>query len=93
MYITMDHFLSPFIAIIKDNELVERILAVDTELLVAVRLSGFDNESGQPQTDLIKIDEVIFLKDKIPENLKYLLGSKLLLTSDEEFKNKFQNKT
>ena len=72
MYICQGHFLAPHIIVIKDNVPVARIMSVDTDLMVAERLVGFDPEDGQPLVDLIKIDQVIFKSD-MPPGLKDLL--------------------
>lgn len=72
MYICQGHFLADHIVIMKDDRPVGRIMSVDTDLLVAERLVGFDPEDGQPLVDLIKIDQVLF-KSTIPNGLKDLL--------------------
>ncbi len=78
MYISEGHFLSPYIIVLKDGEPVGRLLSVDTELKIANRLVGFDQVSGAPITDFVKIDQVKFLTDQMPETLKDLLPADLV---------------
>ncbi len=73
MYITAGHFLAPYIIVLKDGEPIGRVIAVDTELLVAQRLVGFDSETGAELTDLVKVDQVKFLTEQIPAGLKDLV--------------------
>lgn len=73
MYITEGHFLSPFIVVLKDGEQVRMLKSVDTDLKIGIRVVGFDPEDGSMLTDLIKVDEIIFVKDRIPDNLQELI--------------------
>lgn len=84
MYICQGHFLADYILVIKDEKPLGRIISVDTDLLVAERLVGFDPETGGPLTDLIKVDLVVFRSD-IPAGLKDLLpvGSVLVELKSE----------
>lgn len=72
MYICEGHFLADFILILKDGKPVGNLMAVDTDLLVAKRLVGFDPETGEPISDLIKVDQVMFA-ESMPNNLKNLI--------------------
>jgi len=72
MFICQGHFLADYLIILKDGKPVGRVISVDTDLMVVERLVGFDPEDGNPLTDLIKIDQVLF-KSNMPEILKDLL--------------------
>ncbi len=73
MYITEGHFLSPFIVILRDGKKIGRILSLDTDLKVGIRLTGFDPDDGSPITDLVAFDEVIFVTEDMPEELKSII--------------------
>lgn len=72
MYISQGHFLTPFIVVLKDGKPVGRLIAVDTDLKVGIRLVGFDPEEGLPITDLVEVDEITFVSD-MPEDLRDLI--------------------
>lgn len=64
MYIPTGHFLSDYVVCISSNKFLAKITSVDTDLMVATRITGFDQNKGEPIIDLIKIDYVFFdLKD------------------------------
>ena len=69
MYICNGHFLAPNMVVIKDNKPCERLMAVDTDLLVAVRLVGYDPEDGSDLIDLVKVDNIFFIKKNMPPGL------------------------
>jgi hypothetical protein len=69
----MGHFLERYVVVVKNGKPIERLLAVDTDLLVAQRVVGFNQSNGELLTDLTKVDEVLFHTDEMPEELKDLL--------------------
>ena len=73
MYITEGHFLSPFIVVLKDGEPVGRLISVDTDLKAGIRIVGFDPEDGSPLTDLVAVDEVIFITEDMSDDLQNLI--------------------
>lgn len=80
MYICQGHFLAPHVIVIKDGQPLGRLVSVDTELMVAQRLVGFDAESGEAFTDLVKVDQVVF-NAEIPVGLKDLLPQGTVLVN------------
>lgn len=78
MYICQGHFLAPHVIVVKDGLPLGRLVAVDTDLMVAERLVGFDSETGEPLTDLVKVEQVVFKSD-IPPGLKDLLPTGTVL--------------
>lgn len=78
MYVPEGHFLAPHIAATNEGELCQRLIAVDTDLMVGVRLTGYDHNTGDQIIDLIKVDKVFFvnvppgLKDLVPEGLEII---------------------
>jgi hypothetical protein len=86
MYITEGHFLSPFIVVLKDGKPVGMLKSVDTDLKVGIRVVGFDPEDGLMLTELIKIDEVVFITNRMPNNLRELIpaGFKVVDSIEEK---------
>ena len=72
MYICEGHFLASYVIVIKDGNPMGKLVAIDTDLLVAQRLVGFDTETGERFTDLVKVDQVVY-SSAIPEDMKDLL--------------------
>lgn len=77
MYIFNGHFLSPYAKIFKNGEVVGRIIGVDTELMVAQRLIGYDPNTGAEICDLIKVDEVKIDTELLPDYLKEMIPEEL----------------
>lgn len=73
MFITKGHFLSPYVRVLKDGEILGMLYSVDTDLMVAIRIVGFDEEDETPLLDLVKVDDIQFLTDGMPSHLKDLL--------------------
>lgn len=73
MWICENHFLSPFVVVKVNGEELNRVMGVDTELMVAMRLVGYEPENMRPIVDLIKVDGVEFRLDEMPEGIKDLL--------------------
>jgi hypothetical protein len=69
MYITQGHFLSPFTVVIKDDKPINRLMAIDTDLMVVTRLVGYDPDDGLPIIDLVTVDKVLFVTEGMPQNL------------------------
>lgn len=82
MFITKGHFLSPFTIVYKDEQPVGMLHSVDTDLCVAIRIVGFEeDEDGQknPVLDLVKIDKVMFSTIGMSSQIKDLLPKDALL--------------
>lgn len=73
MFITKGHFLSPFIRVLKNGQPLNMLHSIDTDLLVAIRVVGFDGDEETPLLDLVKVDEVQFVTDKMPSQLQDML--------------------
>lgn len=88
MYIQNGHFLSPYLLVLRDGKSCSRLVSVDTDLMIGVRLVGFDPETGEQLTDLVKIDKVMFVN--LPEGLRDLIpdGFEIVKTSEEEAEGK-----
>lgn len=84
MYICQGHFLAPYVIVIKDDQPLGRLVSIDTELMVAQRLVGYQQDTGESITDLVKVDKVFF-STTIPANLKDLLpkGATLVTLKNE----------
>lgn len=63
MYICMGHFLETRVKIFKNGALCGKILSVDTDLMIAVQICGYNPTTGQPLTELIVIDQIDFDKN------------------------------
>lgn len=86
MFITKDHFISPFARVIKNKKIQSMLQAVDTDLMVATRVVGMDND-GQPIIDLVKVDKVCFITEGMPSHLQDLIPANFeLFDSDEHLK-------
>jgi hypothetical protein len=76
MYISAGHFLAPHLAATQDGEPCNRLVAVDTELMVGVRLTGYHPDNGSEIIDLIKVDKVFLinvppgLMDLVPDGIE-----------------------
>jgi hypothetical protein len=82
MFITKGHFLSPYAKVYKDGEILGMLHSVDTDLLVAIRIVGFEqNEQneGSAILDLVKIDKVAFSTQGMPSQIKELLPKDVLI--------------
>lgn len=77
MFITKGHFLSPFTVVIKDNKEVGMLHSVDTDMLVAIRIVGFDENDKTPLIDLVKVDKVFFKTENMPSHLSDLIPNNL----------------
>ena len=72
MFITTGHFLSPYTkAYDEGGNIIGRLQAVDTDLMVGMRLVGFDPETGEANLDLVKVSKIVF--SDIPEPLGDML--------------------
>lgn len=87
MFITKGHFLSPFVRVIKNGNPLGMLYSVDTDLLVAIRIVGFDEDTEAPLFDLVEVDEVQFIVDEMPENLRELLPLDFKAVSLDELKD------
>lgn len=73
MFFSENHFLLPHIHVVVDGKICKRLTGVDTRLMVATRLVGFDPQFGRPIIDLVKVDKVFVDLGTMPEGLKDLL--------------------
>jgi hypothetical protein len=69
MYIAQGHFLSPFVVVLKDGRPIDRLMSIDTDLMVGTRLVGYDSNDGLPIIDLVVVDKVAFVIKDMPEDL------------------------
>lgn len=93
MFITKGHFLSPFVQVIKNGKPLKLIHSIDTEMLVAIRVVGFESETEAPILDLVKVDEVQFVSDRMPSQLQELLPEGCTIVSEEEYREEFEDGT
>lgn len=74
MYICRGHFLAQYaVALGADGKAISHMIAVDTELMIAQRLTGFDPENGKEITDLVKVTKVFLVENDMPDSLIRLL--------------------
>ena len=73
MFITKGHFLSPFVRVIRGGKPMDMLHSVDTDMLVAIRVVGFDKDNETPILDLVKVDEIQYLTARMPSHLQDLL--------------------
>jgi len=85
MYICRGHFLSPYVVALVDGKPVERLIAIDSDLMVAQRLVGFNPEDGSEVTDLVKIDEIMVSSD-LPDAIVNLLPEGCLIMKEGDTK-------
>ena len=86
MYICRGHFLAPYAVAIVDGKPLNRMIAVDSDLMVAQRLVGYNSDTGEEITDLVRIDNFFFISNGMPEGLKDLIpeGFEIIEASAEE---------
>ena len=84
MFITKGHFLSPFVRVLKDNKVLGMLYSVDTDLMVAIRIVGFDEKDETPLLDLVKVDDIQFITDGMPSHVQDLLPPNFKIYSSEE---------
>lgn len=89
MYICSGHFLAGHIAVLKDKNPLQSLRAIDTDLMVAQRVVGYDPKTGEELTDLVKVDEVIFIDNNLPKELKDLIpnGFKIVKVDSAQNQN------
>lgn len=87
MFITKGHFLSPYTRVMKNGKSISLIQSVDTDLMVCIRIVGFDEVDETPILDLIKIDKVAFITEGMPGHLLDLLPDDIeKYDTEEDFK-------
>lgn len=97
MFISENHFLLPFTMASADSKIIKRLMGVDTELMVGMRLVGYDSGTGRPVIDLLKIDGVYLDIGSMPEGLSDLLpepiSGKVVFvdSSKDSLENYFKN--
>lgn len=84
MFITKGHFLSPFIRAYKKEKQLTMLHSIDTDLMAAIRIVGFDQDEQTPVLDLVKIDKVHFVTDQMPSHIQDLIPDGFELVSEEE---------
>ncbi len=84
MFITRGHFLSPYCLVYKDGKTVTNLQSVDTDLMVAIRVVGFDPEDKSAMLDLVKIDEIKFNIFSMSSMVQDLLPKDAIKVSLEE---------
>lgn len=90
MFITTGHFLSPFTMVLRKEKVLGLVHSVDTDLMVAIRIVGFNSEEETPILDLVSVDYVCFITTGMPGHLEDLLPDGIDTYSREEFNEKFK---
>ena len=63
MNITPYHFFSKHTIVMKDGKPLGMVQSVDTDLMVAAILSGYDFDNKQDLLELVRVDEICFSKE------------------------------
>lgn len=87
MFITKGHFLSPFVRVMKNGKQISMLQSVDTDLMVAIRVAGYDEDNETPLLDLVKVDEVQYITSRMPSQLQDLLPEGAILITEEEIED------
>lgn len=84
MFITKGHFLSPYARAYKNEKLLKSLHSLDTDLMVAIRIVGFDEQENTPILDLVKVDKIVFAINNMPSQLEDLLPNNFERIEEKE---------
>jgi len=70
--------------VLKDDMPIGNLLAIDTDLMVAERLMGYDPQTGHPISDLVKVDKIMFVEKGMAEGLADLIPDEFEIIKDEK---------